>query len=324
VHEDNVQRAPPFVPTEIVSSGDCSGITVGYYHWLWKNASPELPGLLGHIEPAQQLEKAIIGMGFPNLIILGSRLWENKWTSDSTNPWTPDNVASVVSRFNNTNYTVSYDRTQTFNRLQVPMYVYDQNVIQLHHPLVNGSTNGNITSDFLVGSSPDNQPYLRPNPSLMSVNPRWPGDNEDRTNRVLAAAWETVRGNNVFLSFNIMEDLFGAGKWIHNITHTLRAQGFNAKIVAGAHEWNGPSSSTPFGGIDFFTNRTSLRDIADVARIPRHERFTASPARAADEYMFLSSNNQLDQNGFEYVHVHSKGRRDYGQDPLVGKLNLCR
>lgn len=201
------------VPTELVSDGSCSALSFGSYNV--NNLAPDSSTL------SKVAEHIATYMKSPTLVFLQEIQDDNGATDDGgiytytyigllviplTNPFLACTVTSAnktlsalttqIQTHGGTNYsfidiapTDGEDGGEPGGNIRVA-YLYDPSMIQLYNPNPGPSTDG---TDVLSG------PELTYNPGLIDPsNSAW-----ESSRKPLAAAWETVDGENTFFTVNV-------------------------------------------------------------------------------------------------------------------------
>ncbi|KAK5704783.1 hypothetical protein LTR17_021596 [Elasticomyces elasticus] len=326
---------PP--PTKLVSSGKCSGITMGQYNV--ENLSPNSGALISEI--AAQI---VNDLKSPDLLFIQEIQDNNGATNDAVVDANLT-LSALTSAINAASSTVSYtavdidpvddqDGGEPGGNIRVA-YLYNPKVIRLHNPRPGSSTDA---TEVLPG------PELSFNPGRIDPsNEAWRA-----SRKPLVAAWETLDGKNKFFTVNVHWTSKGGGSSLQGdarppvnggvaqrnaqaqITGDFIAQileeDSNAAIVS-AGDYNEFTFVQP---LETFASASGLVDLDVAAGILPVERYT---------YTFDMNTQQLDHMyvspkvarllrfpQFEHVHVSSWVSADdvvSDHDPSVAKLNIC-
>ncbi|KAK5703855.1 hypothetical protein LTR97_002868 [Elasticomyces elasticus] len=326
---------PP--PTKLVSSGKCSGITMGQYNV--ENLSPKSGALIGEI--AAQI---VNDLRSPDLLFIQEIQDNNGATNDAVVDANLT-LSALTSAINAASSTVSYtavdidpvddqDGGQPGGNIRVA-YLYNPKVLRLHKPKPGSSTDA---TEVLPG------PELSFNPGRIDpLNEAW-----EASRKPLIAAWETLDGKNKFFTVNVHWTSKGGGSSLQGdarppvnggvaqrnaqaqITGDFIAQileeDSNAAIIS-AGDYNEFTFVQP---LETFASASGLVDLDVAAGILPVERYT---------YTFDMNTQQLDHMyvspkiarllrfpQFEHVHVSSWVSADEvvsDHDPSVAKLNIC-
>ncbi|KAK5684824.1 hypothetical protein LTS10_002899 [Elasticomyces elasticus] len=189
---------PP--PTKLVSSGKCSGITMGQYNV--ENLSPNSGTLIGEI--AAQI---VNDLKSPDLLFIQEIQDNNGATNDAVVDANLT-LSALASAINVASSTVSYtavdivpvddqDGGEPGGNIRVA-YLYNPKVLRLHNPRPGSSTDA---TEVLPG------PELSFNPGRIDLtNEAWRA-----SRKPLVAAWETLDGKNKFFTVNVHWTSKGGG-----------------------------------------------------------------------------------------------------------------
>ncbi|THV64736.1 DNase I-like protein [Aureobasidium pullulans] len=324
-------RLPP--PTTLISSGDCSGLTVGSYNVenLWAG-SAHLVNISDHI---------VNYLRSPNLIFVQEIQDNNGETNDAvvTANLTLTTLTSAISSIGGPEYEfVEIDPVDDKdggapggNIRQA--YLYSPDILQLRKPNFGASTEAN---EVLPG------PELKYNPGRIDPqNPAWTA-----SRKPLVAEFETLDGKNSFFTINVhfgskggsssiegdarppvnggVEDRQEQMELTANFVADILAEDKNANIIA-AGDFNEFAFVEP---LENFLAISNLRDMDEAANIPQLERYT---------YLFDMNSQELDhmyisqalkpKAQYEHVHINTwvtLAEQISDHDPSVAKLNVCK
>ncbi|KAF2836651.1 DNase I-like protein [Patellaria atrata CBS 101060] len=323
---------PP--PTTLISSEDCTGLTVGAYNV--ENLMPtsaHLPRVAAHI---------VDYLKSPSLVFVQEVQDDNGATNDavvSANV-TLSNLVAAISTAGGPDYKFvdivpvdDQDGGQPGGNIRVA-YLYDPSVIQLRDPNPGSSIDAN---EVLPG------PELKFNPGRIDpLNT----DAWTASRKPLAAAWETLDGRNKFFTVNVHFGSKGGSSSIEgdprppvnggvddrqkqaevtaNFISKILQQDRNAAIIA-AGDFNEFTFVQP---LETFTSVSGLRDLDVAAGVPPLERYTYLFDMNCQEldHMFISPSLAGKRPRFEHVHINTWADAQgmvSDHDPSVAKLNVC-
>ncbi|KAK4948329.1 hypothetical protein LTR10_012863 [Elasticomyces elasticus] len=326
---------PP--PTKLVSSGKCSGITMGQYNV--ENLSPKSGALIGEI--AAQI---VNDLRSPDLLFIQEIQDNNGATNDAVVDANLT-LSALTSAINAASSTVSYtavdidpvddqDGGEPGGNIRVA-YLYNPKVLRLHNERPGSSTDA---TEVLPG------PEISFNPGRIDpTNEAWRA-----SRKPLVAAWETLDGKNKFFTVNVHWTSKGGGSSLQGdarppvnggvAQRNAQAQitgDFIAQIleedpdaaIVSAGDYNEFTFVQP---LETFAYASGLVDLDVAAGILPVERYT---------YTFDMNTQQLDHMyvspkvarllrfpKFEHVHVSSWVSAEEvvsDHDPSVAKLNIC-
>ncbi|KAJ9645823.1 hypothetical protein H2199_002864 [Coniosporium tulheliwenetii] len=326
--------ARPELPSasKLTYKGDCKSITFGVYNV--ENLAPNsahLPAIAAHI---------VNYLNSPSVVFLQEIQDNNGPTNDAVVDanLTLSILVTEISKLSSVPYSFvdidpvdDRDGGQPGGNIRVA-YLYDTSVVRLRNPNPGSSTDAN---EALPG------PELKYNPGR--IDPQntaaWTA-----SRKPLAAAFETLDGQNVFFTVNVHFGSKGGSSSLHgdarppvnggvddrqrqaevtaSFIASILSQDANAKVIA-AGDFNEFAFVAP---LEPFLAKSGLRDLDEVAGIKETERYT---------YLFDMNSQQLDHMyissaltkgaEFEHVHVNMWGTTDApsDHDPSVARLNVC-
>ncbi|KAK2049867.1 endonuclease/Exonuclease/phosphatase [Colletotrichum somersetense] len=333
VAKNSTRDAPA---TSLVSSGDCTGITVGDYNV--ENLSPSsahLPSVAAHI---------VEYMKTPDLIFV-QEIQDNSGPTDngvvSSNVTLSTLAAEIESRsgvvydFAVVDPVNDQDGGQPGGNIRVA-YLYKSDVVELWKPSPGGSLDAN---EVLPG------PELKYNPGRIAPDSSaW-----DASRKPLVAAWRAVKGtqNKTFFTVNVHFASKGGSSSLHGdlrppVNGVVNARieqaeltgSFVAEILAAD-----PDASVIVSG-DFnefafveplraLVAKSGLVDLDEAVGTPVEERYTYAYDMNAQEldHIFVSPALAA-KNGTAYEHIHVNSWEFYDDlvsdhDPSVARLNVC-
>ncbi|KAI1844180.1 hypothetical protein JX266_009664 [Neoarthrinium moseri] len=338
----NISVVEPLAPAlpnavSLTSDGKCSGLTVGDY-----NIENFAPNDTKHV---QDIAHHIVDyMQTPDLVFLQEVQDNDGETDDGVvdSDITLSTLAAAIATLSGVTYNYTYivpvndkDGGAPGGNIRVA-YLFRPDVLQLRNPNPGSSTTAN---EVLAG------PELKYNPGRIDpTNAAW-----DSSRKPLAAAWETLDGNNTFFTVNVHWASKGGSSSIQGdarppvngalaarlaqaeatakFVAQILAEDSHAKVIV-AGDFNEYPVVKP---IEDFLSLSGLKDLDVVAGIPEVERYT---------YVFDMNHQELDhmfvspalaskcaKSKFEHIHVNTWVPYDdqvSDHDPSVAKLNLCK
>ncbi|KAF9895284.1 hypothetical protein FE257_000188 [Aspergillus nanangensis] len=329
VTESNTTDASP---TQLVSDGSCSALSVGSYNV--ENLTPNsthLSKIADHI--ANYLKS-------PNVVFLQE-------IQDNTGASGDGVVASNVTLTTLTR-AIKNQGGPSYSFIDIPpidgqdggepggnirvAYLYDASVVQLRNAHPGNSTDA---ATVLPGAELNYNPVL-----LDPTNTAW-----DSSRKPLAAAWETLDGQNRFFTVNVHFSSKGGGSSIQgdarppvnggigqreaqarvvaDFTAAVLAEDEDAKVIVSG-DFNEFAFVKP---LKVFVAESGLQDLDEVAGIAKTERYT---------YIYDANCQQLDhmfvsealaaEAQMEHVHVNTWVSYDDAasdHDPTVAVFNVC-
>ncbi|KAI9884430.1 MAG: hypothetical protein M1823_003784 [Watsoniomyces obsoletus] len=320
-------------PTKLVAGDDCSSLTFGVYNVEnLQPSSSHLPRVAEHI---------VNFLKTPTVMFLQEVQDNNGPRND---PVVDANVTlSRLADEIRTRSSVSYDFVdidpvddqdggQPGGNIRVA-YLYNPAVVRLRNPRPGSSTDRN---EVLPGGE------LKFNPGRIdpeNVN-AW-----NSSRKPLAAAWETLDGQNKFFTVNVHFASKGGSSSIEGdarppVNGVVDVRQLQAEVTAdfisdiltydssasviAAGDFNEFSFVMP---LETFVSRSGLQDLDEVAKIKPEERYT---------YLFDMNSQQLDhmyisqkltrKAEFEHIHINTWAARDdevSDHDPSVALLDVC-
>ncbi|KAI0137132.1 endonuclease/exonuclease/phosphatase family protein [Xylariales sp. AK1849] len=334
-----VESLAPALPnaTSLTSDGTCSGLTVGDY-----NIENFAPNDTAHVEDVAH--HIVDYMLTPDLIFI-QEIQDNDGETDDgvvESDVTLSTLIAAIEALSDVTYNYTYiapvndeDGGEPGGNIRVA-YLYRPDVLQLRNPSPGNSTTAN---EVLPG------PELKYNPGRIDPeNEAW----ED-SRKPLAAAWETLDGNNTFFTVNVHWSSKGGSSSIEGDARPpvngalaarqaqaeataafiadILAEDSNAKVIV-AGDFNEYSVVKP---IEDFLSLSGMKDLDVVAGIPVTERYTYLYDMNSQEldHMFVSPAlaSNISKSEFEHLHVNTWVSYDdqvSDHDPSVGKFNLCQ
>jgi hypothetical protein len=299
--KSSLLSSPP--PTSLVSSHTCSGITVGDYHWSY-----DYRGFI-----PSEMNKILDHMKAPDLVFLQLESYNATETLSG--------VTAMLSLRSDVNYTyahVGYGDNTPYSAHSV--YLYNPAVVRLHKPNLSGPATPNE-----VLTSSDGRPELRYNPGIVarSNSSDIGATLSTPLDLPLIAAWETVDGQNMFFTVNLV----GGNHFTHvavataasNFISQILAVDLTARIIA-AGIFRDSSDMREFQDL------SRLQDLDVVKKVPKVERYTeiTSGVGRKVELMAVSRGVGTGTGGFEHVHINTwSWDSPQNCDPLVAKLDVC-
>ncbi|KAK8038940.1 hypothetical protein PG993_007351 [Apiospora rasikravindrae] len=307
---------PP--PTSLASDGICSGLTIGSY-----NIENFWPGDTAHVQAVAQ--HIVEYLKNPDLVFLQEVQDDNGETNDGTRGH---------------RIQLHLRRARQQQRRRRPggnirtAYLFRRDVLALRDPNAADSTTAN---EVLPGGSLKYNPGLIDPSNAAFANSRKP----------LAAAWQTLDGNDTFYTVNVHWGSKGGSSSIHGdarppvnggvedrIAQAEVTADFIAAILAEDPEAHiissGDFNEYPFvKPITDFESRSQMEDLDVVAGIDALERYSYLYDMNTQEldHMFVSPALAKTKPQFEHIHVNTWIAYDdmvSDHDPSVAKMNLCK
>lgn len=321
--------------SSLKSSGDCSGVIFGQYN-------------VGNLDPGDDsfdaiAEQIVDYLNSPDILFL-QEIQDNNGPTDDGTVLANETLSLLTSAITSAGSTVNYSYVEippvdgesggeSGGNIRVA-YLYNADLVQLYKPNPGSSTEA---------------PEVQPGPTL-SLNPGAidPSNSAWENSRVpLAAAWEIIEDGSVFFTVSVHWTSKGGGTSLFgdarppvngevdkreqqaqvtaSFIAAILAEDSNAAVI-NAGDYN---EFAFVGPMETFTEVSGLRDLDEVANIPKFERYT---------YVFRQNSQQLDhmhvspriaegEVGFEHVHVSSWvsfADQVSDHDPSVARLDVCQ
>lgn len=323
---------PP--PTSLVSSGTCSGVTLGQYNI--ENFSP-------NSTTAGAIAAQVVNyLKTPDILFLQEVQDDNGPTNNGV---VDSNVTltTLVRAINNISPSVNYafvdidpvnnqDGGQPGGNIRVA-YLYNPDVVHLRNPNPGSSTDAN---EVLPG------PTLKYNPGR--IDPLNGAFNSSR--KPLAAEWETIDGKNPFFTVNVHWTSKGGSSSLEGDARPPVNGGVNVRndqanvtgsfikrildldanaAVITAGDFNEFSFVQP---MKTFESVAGLQNLDTVVGIPETESYTYLFDMNTQEldHMYVSSSIAAKSPAYEHIHVNTwatTADEVSDHDPSVAKLDVC-
>ncbi|KAL5611722.1 uncharacterized protein BROUX77_001878 [Berkeleyomyces rouxiae] len=326
-----------YPPTSLVSTGDCSGITVTSYNT--HNLHPTAPHM------AKVVRHIVDHLKTPDILLLQEI--QDSIDTDNRQFGGADDVMRVLSnnikRLSDVKYSWALVQPKYNKEGGRPgsnirqAYLYRPDVVKLVNPTYDDSLSGTQ-----VYMTPDYELALSLNPGRIDpFHPAW-----YNSRKPLVAMWYPVRGAgkpfftiNVHLtskggSTSIQGDIrppinYGVQKRaeqlavIADFITQIMSIDHNARIIVGG-DFNDFSFAEPMAN---FMEHTGMVDLNDVVRIPPEERYSFVHGMTSEELdPFLISPALIGDSHYEHVHLNSwqkTGDSASDHDPQLGRFNMC-
>lgn len=331
-----VPALPP--PTTLISTGECSGLTVGDY-----NIENFAPSDTAH---ANDVAAHIVDyLKSPDVLFIQEIQDNNGATNNGVvdSSVTLSVLASAIANAGGRKYSYTWidpvnnaDGGQPGGNIRVA-YLYDPTVVRLRKASPGGSRDANVVLEDENG-----RPTLKYNPGLIDpANAAWAA-----TRKPLVAEWQTVVDNHVFFTVNVHWSSKGGSSSLMgdlrppinspiekridqaNVTASFIAQilksDADARVIM-AGDLNEYSVVQPF---KTFTSVSGMVDLDVAANIPVEERYTYTFGADMEEldHMLVSPAIANLSPLQEHIHVNtwvSASDQVSDHDPTVAKLNVC-
>lgn len=330
---------PP--PSTLISTGDCSAITVGDY-----NVENMQPTDTAHINAVAA--HIVDYMKTPDLVFV-QEIQDNSGATDNgivDSATTLANLAAAIAaRTGGIQYSYTWvnpandaDGGQNGGNIR-QAYLYNPLVVSLHNT---GAKVGGALDANAVLTNTAGKPTLKYNPGRIDpTNAIWAA-----SRKPLAAEWQTVNGGHIFFTVNVHWTSKGGSSSLQgdlrppiNLPVDKRAEqanvtgSFIAEIlgldsdarVIMAGDLNEYSVVEP---VLTFEEVSGMIDLDIAANIPVEERYTYTYDMDMEEldHMFISPAIAAESLEAEHLHVNTWVSYDdqvSDHDPTVAKLNLC-
>ncbi|KAK8134216.1 hypothetical protein PG984_006228 [Apiospora sp. TS-2023a] len=333
-----VSSQEPALPpaTSLTSDGVCSGLTIGSY-----NIENFWPGDAAHVQAVAQ--HIVDFLKTPDLIFLQEVQDDNGATDDGTvsSDLTLSTLAAAIETASGgVGYNFTYIAPVNKQDGGAPggnirtAYLFRRDVLALRDPNPAGSTTAN---EVLPGGALKYSPGLIDPTNAAFANSRKP----------LAAAWQTLDGNNTFYTVNVHWGSKGGSSSIHGdarppvnggvedrVAQAEVTANFIAAVLAEDSEAHiissGDFNEYPFvKPITDFESQSRMEDLDVVAGIDALERYSYLYDMNTQEldHMFVSPALAKTKPQFEHIHVNTWIAYDdmvSDHDPSVAKMNLCK
>ncbi|KAL1891832.1 hypothetical protein Sste5346_007376 [Sporothrix stenoceras] len=332
---------PP--PTTLLSTGECSGITVGDYNI--ENFTPQdtahVSAVAAHI---------VDYMKTPDVLFV-QEIQDNNGATDNgvvDSSVTLSTLAAAIVAKGGLQYSYTWinptndaDGGEPGGNIR-QAYLYNPAVVRLTQS-ASGSAGGALDANAVVADSTNGgKPTLKYNPGRIDpTNAAWAS-----SRKPLAAAWQTVVGNHVFFTVNVHWESKGGSSSLQGdlrppvnspvAKRTTQAQitgdfikqiialDNDARIIMGG-DLNEYSVVQP---VTTFANVSGMVDLDVAAGIPVEERYTYTYDNNMEEldHIFVSSGIAALDPKEEHLHVNTWVNYDdqtSDHDPTVALLNVC-
>lgn len=332
---------PP--PTTLLSTGECSGITVGDY-----NIENFTPSDTAHV--AAVAAHIVNYMKTPDVLFV-QEIQDNNGATDNgvvDSSVTLSTLAAAIVSQGGLQYSYTWinptndaDGGEPGGNIR-QAYLYNPAVVRLTTS-ASGTAGGALDANAVVADSTNGgKPTLKYNPGRIDpTNAAWAS-----SRKPLAAAWQTVVGNHVFFTVNVHWESKGGSSSLQGdlrppvnspvAKRTLQAQitgdfiksilslDNDARIVM-AGDLNEYSVVQP---VTTFANVSGMVDLDVAAGIEVEERYTYTYDNNMEEldHVFVSSAIAALSPQEEHLHVNSwvsYNDQTSDHDPTVALLNVC-
>ncbi|CAI6091916.1 unnamed protein product [Clonostachys chloroleuca] len=327
---------PP--PTSLISTGECSGLTVGDY-----NIENFAPSDTAHVNAVAA--HIVNYMKSPDVLFIQEVQDNNGATNNGEvdSSMTLSTLTAAITKLGGVNYSYTWinplnnaDGGQPGGNIR-QAYLYNPNIVRLHNENAGSATDANAVVKGANGS-----PTLKYNPGRIDpANAAWVS-----SRKPLVAEWQTVVGNHVFFTVNVHWESKGGSSSLQGDLRppvnspvekrTLQANltgSFIADILAidsdarviMAGDLNEYSVVQP---VKTFTSVSSMVDLDVAAGIPVNERYTYTFGADMEEldHLFVSPAIANLHPLEEHIHVNtwvSYADQVSDHDPTVAKINVC-
>ncbi|EPE06755.1 endonuclease exonuclease phosphatase family protein [Ophiostoma piceae UAMH 11346] len=331
-------KLPP--PSTIISTGSCSGITIGDYNV--ENMQPTDTAHIGDVAA-----HIVDYLKTPDLVFV-QEIQDNSGATDNgivdSSTTLANLAAAIAARTGGVQYSYTWinpsngkDGGQPGGNIR-QAYLYNPKVVSLHNT---GAKAGGSADVNAVLTNSAGKPTLKFNPGRIDpANDVW-----DSSRKPLAAEWKTVDGH-VFFTVNVHWSSKGGSSSLQgdlrppvnkpveertqqaNVTASFIAEiiglDSDARVIM-AGDLNEYAVVQP---VKTFASVSGLIDINDAANIPLEERYTYTYDMDMEEldHMFVSPAIAAESLEAEHLHINTWVSYDdqvSDHDPTVAKLNLC-
>ncbi|KAK7225420.1 hypothetical protein V2G26_013423 [Clonostachys chloroleuca] len=302
---------PP--PTSLISTGECSGLTVGDY-----NIENFAPSDTAHVNAVAA--HIVNYMKSPDVLFIQEVQDNNGATNNGEvdSSMTLSTLTAAITKLGGVNYSYTWinplnnaDGGQPGGNIR-QAYLYNPNIVRLHNENAGSATDANAVVKGANGS-----PTLKYNPGRIDpANAAWVS-----SRKPLVAEWQTVVGNHVFFTVNKRTQQANlTGSFIADIL----AIDSDARVIM-AGDLNEYSVVQP---VKTFTSVSSMVDLDVAAGIPVNERYTYTFGADMEEldHLFVSPAIANLHPLEEHIHVNtwvSYADQVSDHDPTVAKINVC-